>query len=98
MLMDNDSRLQILVNYLDGSGQIWGYDGKWFADFDAVFADVARDFPTDFFEQYKNVVSMRLGWNNGEQVKNLPSPICGEELIQAVSGWLVELGVIENGN
>lgn len=97
MLMQNTERIQILAHYLDGSTQVWGYDGKWFDDYNAVMADIAKDFPSDFFDHYKNVVGMGFVWNNGEQTKDLP-PTCGDELVQAVSDWLVELEVIENGN
>lgn len=97
MLMDNKNRLQILAYYLDGSVQMWGYDGKWFDDYNAVLTDIAKDFPTDFFDHYKNVVGMRLVWNNGDDTKEI-QPTCGEPLLQAVAEWLTELGEYENGN
>lgn len=106
MDMQNTEKLQIFAQYLDGSMQSWGYDGKWFGKYDDMLADVAKDFPSNFAETYKNVVGLLFVWGEGlplgEELENVPtkelSPVYGEELVQAVSEWLTEIGVYQNGN
>ena len=104
--MKDTEKLQIYVNYADGSMQSWGYDGKHFNNYPTLLADVARDFPLDFPDHYKGVESMLFVWGEGlpldDQLKDVPTkelqPTYGQKLVDAVATWLAELGVLENGN
>lgn len=104
--MKDTEKLQIYVTYSNGDQQSWGYDGKMFKTYDALLADVARDFPDDFYDRYKNVESMLLVWGEGlpiaDQLDNVPtteiSPICGADLVDTVADWLNSLEVAVYGN
>jgi len=106
MDMQNTEKLQIFAKYLDGSMQSWGYDGVWFDKYNDMLADIAKDFPSHFAETYKNVVGLLLVWGEGlpigDELKNVPTkelePVYGDELLQVVSEWLTEIGVLQNGN
>jgi hypothetical protein len=104
--MKDTEKLQIYVTYKNGSTQAWGYDGKHFDSIAKVIADVQRDFPADFPTVYKNVYTMFFVWGEGlpldDQLKDLPTkelqPVYGQELVDTLTTWLTELGVLENGN
>jgi len=90
--MNNDDRLQIFTNYLDGSIQGYGYDGQWFDTHETMLADVLKDFA----EPKNLVVGMRYVWGTAEKQKEL-SPLYGQDLIDDLTAWLTEIGVY-NGN
>jgi len=104
--MKDTEKLQIYVTYGNGAMQSWGYDGQHFPTLPKLFTDIANDFPDTFTESYKGVVSMLLVWGDGlpidDQLDNVPTkeiePVYGQSLVDTVASWLVELGVLENGN
>lgn len=104
--MKDTEKLQIYVTYKNGSMQSWGYDGKHFAEYEHVLSDVARDFPADFPTVYKDIDAMLFVWGEGlpldDQLKEVPTkdlePVYGQELVDTLTTWLAELGVLKNGN
>lgn len=104
--MKDTEKLQIYVTYKNGSLQSWGYDGKHFDNLERVIADVQKDFPADFPTVYKDITSMIFVWGEGipldDQLKDEPTkelePVYGQELVDTLTAWLAELGVLTNGN
>lgn len=90
--MNDDQRLQVFTLHLDDSMTGYGYDGVWFNTHDDALANVLGDFT----EPKQGVVGMRLVWGNAEEIKEI-KPLYGQELIDAITAWLTELGVY-NGN
>lgn len=104
--MKDTEKLQIYVTYENGSIQSWGYDGWGYETYDRMIADVQKDFPADFPATYKGIVSMVLVWGVGmplgDELKDVPTkdiePTYGQALIETVTTWLTELGVLTNGS
>lgn len=104
--MKDTEKLQIYVTYDNGNMQSWGYDGWGFKTYEQMIADVQKDFPADFADTYKGVVSMLMVWGHGlpldDQLKDVPTkeiePTYGHGLIDVVTTWLAELGVLTNGS
>lgn len=90
--MKNNQRIQIIEVNLDGSMKGYGYDGEWFNTFD----DALSNMSLDFTEAHEGVVELRFVWGNADSIKQVPA-MHGEELIEAVSEWLIEIGVL-HGN
>ena len=88
--MKDNERLQIQVEYKDGSIQTFGYDGKWFDTIDDALSNAYQDFK----EPFDNVSGISIVWNYNELAQHLTTPIWGDDLIMYIRNFFVEEGVI----